>query len=426
MKDPVSYICESLLLVVILIYFIRALTSDDKSRIWSPLSVISLTYIYYCIIPFWIGTIDRYAINEVTYHGYLFHIAALLSYLCILWGFSRHTNANFTGWNRYFTDDNVRKFGISLFLIAMAGYSSFRGFHLSIATQSNEKELISGGLVYYCIFMIDMCAVAGSLMLISLKQNWKQPLLYICLTLIFIQVIFAGARWLIVTVVISMLATYYLYPSAKRINFLFLGSLMIVLFLGFSIMDKTRSRGGGINVEKAATLDYNDIKGGAQENHSVYWFSLMAMNKLDQTGERVYFDPLITAALMPIPRSLFPWKPDAGYVKKIEDDVFGKGLGGGAAFLNFVEYYMAFGWIGIIVMSYVIGWIAKMFWDNYQRNKDSIGAIIALGAFSAVLYSVISRGYLAGTVPNVILVVFLPFWITSILRKHIFRSEYYY
>ena len=423
MKDSISYICESLLIIAIVWYFLRALLSKDKAQIWSPLSVISLTYIYYCSVPFWLGTIAKYSINEVECNGYLFHIAALLSYLFILLGYIRRTNADFYNWNSYYTYYNVKKYGLVLFIIAMIGYSSFRGFHFTLSSSESKEELISGGLVYYCIFMIDMCAIAASLLLISLKVNWKQPLLYVIICLIFIQVIFAGARWLIITVVITMMSTYYLYPEAKRINFAFVGILMVVMFLGFSVMDQTRVRGRGLDLEKASTLNYNDIKTGSQENYSVYWFSMMAMNKIDETGERVYFDPFITAALMPIPRSIFPWKPDAGYVKNMEDKVFGKGLGGGAAFLNFVEYYMAFGWLGIIVMSFIIGWIARMFWDNYDNNRDSIGAIIALGAFSAVMYSVISRGYLAGSLPNVILVVYLPFWITSILRKYIFKSD---
>lgn len=423
MKDSISYVCEGLLLIMILIYFIRAFFADDKSRIWSPVSVISLTYLYYCSIPFWLGTIDRYSVDEIANNGYIFHIAALVSYLSILLGFSRKTDVSFSNWDNYYMQNNVRKYGIALFIIAMIGYSSFRGFHLSIATKENDSELINGGLVYYCIFMINMCAVAGSLLLISLKLNYRQPLLYVILAVIMIQVVFGGARWLIITIVVCMLSTYYLYPEPKKINICLVGSLMVILFLGFSIMDKTRVRGRGLDLEKATTLNYSDIKGGAQENYSVYWFSLMAMNRLNQTGERVYFDPFVTAALMPIPRSIFPWKPDAEYVKKIEDDVFGKGMGGGGAFLNFVEYYMAFGWLGIVVVCYIIGWIARMFWDNYDNNRDSIGAIVALSAFSAVLYSVISRGYLAGSFPNVVLVVFLPFWLTSILRKYIFKSE---
>lgn len=422
MKDSISYICESLLVTVIALYFIKALLSKDKSRIWSPLSVISLTYIYYCTVPFWIGTIDKYSIDEVKYHGYLFHIAALLSYLSILLGYRRKTHTVFSDWNTYYNDNNVKKYGLALFIIGMIGYSSFRGFHFTFSLSKSNTELISGGLVYYCICMIDMFAIAASLLLISLKENWKQPLLYVIIFLIFIQVVFAGARWLIITVVITMMTTYYLYPKAKRINFAFVGSLLVIMFLGFSIMDHTRVRGRGLDMEKASTLNYNDIKTGPQENYSVYWFSIMAMNKTNESGEYVYFDPFIAAALMPIPRSVFPWKPDAGYVKKMEYDVFGQGLGGGAAFLNFVEYYMAFGWIGIIVMSYIIGWISRMFWDNYYNNRASIGAIIALGAFSAVMYSVISRGYLAGTLPNVVLVVILPFWLTSILRKYIFKS----
>lgn len=423
MKDDLSYICESILLGLIIYHFVKAIFSEDKAKIWSPISVISLTYLYYCSMPFWLGTIERYSVDEISNNGYLFHLAALVSYLFILLGFSKLTNANFSSWNQYFNDDNVRKYGIIIFFIAMMGYSAFRGFHLSISKSDVPRELTNGGIVYYCIFMIDMCAVAGSLIILSLKQKWKQPILYIILVLMFIQIIFAGARWLIITVIVTMLSTYYLYPTAKKINIYFIGGILVVLFLGFSVMDKTRQRGGGLNMEKASSLSYDEIKGGAQENYSVYWFSLMAMDRLNQTGERVYFDPFITAALMPIPRSIFPWKPDATYVKQMEDDVFGKGLGGGAAFLNFVEYYMAFGWIGIIIMSYIIGWISRMFWDNYDNNRESIGAIIALGAFSAVMYSVISRGYLAGSFPNVVLVVFLPFWITAILRKYIYTSE---
>lgn len=422
MGTSVSFLCEAILLGLIILHFVRALFSEDKSLIWSPISVISLTYIYYCSVPYWLGTIERYSIDEDVYNGYLFHIAALLSYSFILVGFQKNTSCEFTNWNRYFTIDNVKKYGIILFIAAMIGYSSFRGFHLSISNSSSTTELEAGGLVYYFIFMIDMCAIAAALMILSLKENYKQPILYIILILILVQIIFAGARWLIITVVITCLTVYYLYPRPTKINYLLLGPLAIALFLGFSIMDQTRVRGGGINMEKATALKYDDIKGGAQENYSVYYFSLMSMDKLYCSGERVYFRPFLTAALMPIPRSIFPWKPDAEYLHKIEDEVFGKGLGGGAAFLNFVEYYMAFGWIGIIVMSWIIGWLSKIFWNNYRQNPGSIGAIIALGSFSAVLYSVISRGYLAGTLPNVILVVFLPFGIVAFIR-HFFSTQ---
>lgn len=422
MKDYISYICESILIILIVIHFVKVLCSKDRAKIWSPISVIAITYIYYCSIPFWIGTIERYHIDENDHNGYLFHLAALLSYVCMLLGFSKRTNMNFSNWNRYFTSYNSGKYGLALFLIGTVCYSMYRGFHISIASDITQHKVIDS-YQYYFICMNNLFAAAAALLVVKLKHHPKSLLAYGAILLIYTQTIFAGARWLIIVVVIAMLTSYYLYPRPKKINYIVILSLVTVLFFGFSIMDKSRQRSAGINIEVARALSYNEIKDGAQENYSVYYFSLLSMDRLHNTGERVYFKPFITAALMPIPRSWISWKPDAEYVHAIEDEVFGKGMGGGAAFLNFVEYYMAFGWMGIIVVCYIIGWLSRMFWDNYDSNRDSIGAIIALGTFSAVLYSVISRGYLAGILPNVIFVTFLPFWLTSFLRKFVFKPN---
>lgn len=416
MSNTISYVCELILLLIIVFHFIRAYFSKDYSRIWSPLTTISLTYIYYCSVPFWLGTIDKYKIDESLVNGHLFHLATLLSYVCILLSFNRRTNSNFRKWNSLFTKENSGKFGIMLFLIAMVCYVPFRGLHFSISGETSPTQLVSGGFVYYFIFMTNMFAVASSLLLISLKYGRKKWLICIILWLIGVQLIFAGARWLIVVTGLTFLTTYYLFPKPKKINLPLLLVLGTIVYLGFSIMDKSRQRGAGINMEAATSLSFDEVKGGAEENHGVYWFSLMAINQLDQTGERVYFQPFLTAFLMPVPRSIFPWKPNDAYLDKIEEKVFGDALGG-AAFLNYVESFMSFGWLGIIVISWFWGWLARKFWDNYKNNPDSIGAIIALGAMSSVFYCIISRGYLASTVTNIVLVVFLPFWISKFIKR---------
>ena len=264
--------------------------------------------------------------------------------------------------------------------------------------------------------MTNMFVVASSLMLIELKKNWKKFIYIALLWFILVQEIFAGARWLIVVTGITFLATYYLYPKPKKINIPILAALAVVVYLGFAIMDQSRQRGAGINMEAASALKFDDIKGGAEENYGVYWFSMMSINKLNETGERVYLQPLLTAVLMPVPRAIFPWKPDDAYLDKIETVIFGN-ADGGAAFLNFVESFMSFGWLGIIFIAWLLGWLARKFWDNYRNNPNSIGAIIAMGAFGAVCYCIISRGYLASTVTNVILVVYLPFWAVGFIKK---------
>jgi len=419
MRDLVSYICEVILAILIGYHFIHSFFNKDKSLIWSPISTVSLTYIYYCLWPFFGTKRARFMIDESMFDGYLFHIAALLSYVFILIGFSFSSKAQFKKWNKYFTESNITKIGLVITLVGIIGYSSIRGFHFSFAKTSVSNELATGGFVYYLMMMIDMLAFAGGLLLIGLKNDSKQVLVWVAFWFILVQFLVAGARWRIVVSAISMLTAYYLYPKPKKVNVVIIATLGIVMYLGFSVMDRARSRGKGIDMEVAKDLNYNDIKGGAIENEAVYTFSMQCMYYINQTGVRCYFEPVITAVLMPIPRFIFPRKPDGNYLHVVETIVEGN-ADGGAAYLNFVESYYSFGWFGVIFWAWILGWLARRFWDNYQCNRDSIGAIVGLGVFSGMCYVIISRGYIAASVTSLIICICVPFWIAALYKKMFF------
>ena len=87
----------------------------------------------------------------------------------------------------------------------------------------------------------------------------------------------------------------------------------------------------------------------------------------------------------------------------------------GAAFLAFVEAFLAFGWIGVILYGLFFGWLAGIFWRNYQNNKQSIGSVLLLALFNGFCYDWISRGYMAGMFNNFIYFVIMPFWLSYIL-----------
>ena len=395
-----------------------AFRSKDKANIWSPITAISLTYIYYVLWPYWLGTLDRYAINENLFNGHLFHLAALLSYAFIMFGFRKPSNTSFDSWNAVFDSSNIGKYGLILWTIGIAGYSSVRGFHFSFAAEDNTNRSISiGGFVYYFMMMLDMLPFAAGLLLLKLKDDWRKLIYLVPFWFIFVQFLIAGARWRIVVAAFVLLTVHYLYPRVRRINVPFLTGLAFVLFIGFSVMDKARVRGGGISMATASQLKYDDVKGGANENYDVYYFSVISMGRIGETGQRVYFQPALTAILMPIPRFLCPWKPDADYLHSIEDSV--DGIGKGSAYLNFVESYYSFGWVGVFFWAWILGWLARRFWDNYLNNRESIGAIIALGVFSGFCYVTISRGYLPGTFTTFVLAICSPFWIGMLAKKYL-------
>ena len=419
MNNPISIICEAILAILIGYHFISSYFSKDKSLIWSPITTVALTYAYYCLMPFWFGVTERYRVDEQLYDGYIFHIAALLSYVCILIGFQvQSKKVHFKKWNELYTPQNVGRNGVVIAILGVLGYASVRGFHFSFAADtSNPAELAMGGFVYYLMMMLDMLAFAAALLVIGIKHNKSKVFLYmIPFWLILVHFLIAGARWRIIVAAITMLTVYYLYPKVRKANVALIGALAIVMYMGFSIMDVARVRGGGIDMGKAQSLEYDQIKGGAGENSTVYSFSLQCMGRLNQSGERVYFQPLLTAVLMPIPRFLFPWKPDAGYLHGLELLVLGDDSGG-AAYLNFVESFYSFGWFGVVFIAILLGWLARRIWDNYLNNRQSIGAVIALGVFSGLCYVIISRGYLASTFTSILICFCLPFWITSLYQK---------
>ena len=415
MHDSLSLVFEIILTGLIVLNIFRAFFSKDKSEIWSPIVAISLTYIYYVLVPFWMGTIDKYLINESDYNGYLFHLAALISYVSIMLGFMISINSSFKKWNSLINSGNAGKYGLIIFLIGIVGYSSVRGFHFTIGINPNAAgDLSVGGFVYYFMMMRDMLPFASALLLLKLKVNWKNLLYLIPFWFIFVQFIVAGARWRIVVSIIALLAANYLFPKAKKINLFFVSVIAILVFMGFSAMDKARIRGQGIDMSIANDLSYADIKSGAEENYSVYWFSVLCMNQINKSKERIYFEPVFASICMPFPRALFPRKPDASYLKDIEKQV---GSSGGSAYLNFVENYFSFGWFGVVFWGLFLGWLARVFWDNYKNNRNSIGAIVALGVFCGFCFVAISRGYLPATFTTFILAICLPFWIISILKR---------
>lgn len=413
--EIVSVICVSCLIALILYVFLKGILGKNKAFIWSPLTTIALTYLYYCVVPYFYS-IEQYAVDETAYRGYLFHFAALLSFISILVGFHFGPSFSMKKWNSLFVEENTDRFALILLFVALVGYVPFRGLHLTFTSGAEESstQLMTGGIIYYLIFLIDILAASTVLLLIRRGKfkYWRLLPLWVILS----TMLFAGARWRIIVTVVASLTMFHLYPVRRKPNYLFIVGLMVILFLGFSIMDKSRQRGQGINMEKAQALQFDDIKSGAGENYSVYMFSLVSMDCIESTSMRCYFEPIVSAALMPIPRAIFPSKPNAEYIHELELATLGDD-NGGAAFLNFVEGYLSFGWFGVILYGLVIGFLAKGVWMNYWNNKDSIGAILLLGLYSGVTYCLISRGYLPGNVNTAVYVICLPFWISSLIAK---------
>ena len=181
------------------------------------------------------------------------------------------------------------------------------------------------------------------------------------------------------------------------------------------VMEAARMYGRGLDISVVTEIQRTGEIKEASENLMVYEFSAECMDKYD-LEDLILFEPVANAVLMPIPRALFPWKPKGTYMRDANIKIYGT-ITRGNAFLNITEAYVSFGWFGILIYAWFLGWLSKLFWNNYVRNKESIGAVALLGLYNATLYQIIARGYMAQALTTFIYYVFMPFWLLMILQK---------
>ena len=413
--NVISTICVVCEIILILHQFWASIRSKDVSRIWSPINIISLVYIYYCIIPHFYTGIDAFAIDEKAYNGYLFHIASLISYVFILLGFSKSRGtSNFKSWNNLINEANAKKYGLLLCGIGYVCYSIVHGFNFSIVS-TGEVVTSNSGFAYYLDSLIELFPVGISLLICAWKRDKKHLWVFAVIWLCFVTLVLRGSRGRMIMTLLPMLVIWHSYPTPKKVRYPILFSGMVLVYLFFAVMDSARTYYGGINLDRASQVSISEASKGAGENYTVYQYTMMSIDKADETGERCYFDPIINALCMPLPRAVFPWKPDGKYMFAWENKIFGNNSGN--ALLNFAESYLSFGWLGVILWAWILGWLARKFWDNFINNRESIGAILLLGTFNGMCYIIISRGYLAQSFSSFVYSICLPFWIITICER---------
>ena len=66
----------------------------------------------------------------------------------------------------------------------------------------------------------------------------------------------------------------------------------------------------------------------------------------------------------------------------------------GAAYLNFGEYYIMFGWFGIFIFNFILGFLFKRLWSWIKLHKEEPLALLLYVLNVSFIFMIISRGYL--------------------------------
>lgn len=395
-------------LILLLGYnFITRFMSKDRAQIWNPMVFISLVYFYYIIWPYYWGNTDFYKLGTVGATEYNL-IAAFVSYLGVHIGFSPKTKGTeFNVINHVFTNTNSVKLSLIMLLIGFVSYVSIKGFSFSLFTDGDVTWSKGGDFAFYFTDLISLSCVCCSVLAVKSNKLW---LIVISILVSLYFYIICGFRYRIVILGIALFTTWHLYPIPKKINYKILIPVALATFLLFGLMDGARRYGYGLDRNEVAKFNLTKIK-GASENSNVFTFTGYTITEC-LNEEMIYFEPIWCALTLPIPRAIYPDKPNAEYIKKISTGNFG-----GAAFMYYAEAYMAFGWLGVLLYGFFLGWMTRRVWNNYLLNQENLNAILFLAVYNGFTYVFISRGYMAQALQTFVYFVFLPFWLGKIIKN---------
>lgn len=421
MLRPEEQLWFYLLLSLVVFILISNFSSRDFWRVWSPLTIVALVFAYYTIL----GPLLSLS-NEDTYfrlidHRDFFLIAWRASFFSLLFiwlGFrlKRKKQIQLKG---HGTIDVRNTVGFAKTLAAIGflgslvsfGLSGFRTFTGGFLEITNTL----GGFSNYALFTINFFIPAAAILFIDYLKNKENLVLLILITVYALGIYTAlGFRYRIILYVVTLYGCYHLILQKRpNVALAFFGVLFLVSVMGF--IGLTRNYGRGLvideSVESKETSDFFLAGFGESE---VFQSSGLILSRVPEYYPHLGPQFLWETLAIPIPRAFWPEKPSGESLNAILE-VYNReanaiGAGYGAAIFNYVEAYVAYGWSGLIVISFLWGWIFAVVWNFFRKNAANDLAIVILMVFNAFIYVVISRGYLPQIAYTFFFTVFPVIW----------------
>jgi len=424
------------LILLLLNEFLKALQSTSWIDIYKPTLFAGIYLAYYAIFGplLAIGGLEaKEGITGTVYHGldhrnllYWGWLGALVFYSSLLFGFYAFSQ-KLPLQNHIVTPvtERVYLIGKRLCLLGLLMFAVVTGNRilvllnpLAATTASDSQSVIGGlidvgGIVNYFTYAVNFLIPGVCLMFAAwLKQSRHTlPLLFWSLSTILIY-ISLGFRYRLVLLMLPLVLLVFLRLRRKpSLGFI---SLFLVAFLTLNgLIGMTRSYGQGLDLTKVeGESTFALISAGLGQEAGVFFTTA---GVIEQTPRKIPFigiTPLIATILFPIPRSIFPTKPDASYISNSTIELYGgENYALGTAFLNYGEYYLMAGWPSLVGISCLIGLLLRRLWDWYLPRRDEPFAQVLYLISATFLYVVISRGYLPQVVMLFVFTVAPLFWI---------------
>jgi oligosaccharide repeat unit polymerase len=388
------------LLLVLVVIIVVVNYSRGYKEFWSPLTIIAIVYAYYCCLgPYEAvltgDTLDR-LLNMRKFYPSAFW-GALVSLLSYVLGFSLYGSSTPTRKIPTFSNEVLFEYGRKIFLIGFVLFTiSVRGRVTSLINPLDAEYVpkASGSFANYFALSLNFI-IPGITLLFTYFLLTRKKLLWFIIPFIIGIGLFTtlGFRYRIVLLLCSLGVVFY-FVRQKRPNLIVLAFGLVALIAVMGVINMSRRYGAGLNVQKLQnTTSESAYQSGLQEA-SIFQTSGAIIDIVPNRHPYAGFQPIVSTLLFPIPSKLLPDKNSAQYLFEALDAVYGKELSKGSAIMAYGEYYLAFGWFGIVIGCLITGWYLRKLWNWFLFNSNNPFAMAIYAVTVSFIYMVLSRGYL--------------------------------
>jgi hypothetical protein len=401
-----------LIIILIIHFIIKSVISVNKLEVFSPIVFIALIFLVYTVIgPLIFLNFDFNIFPEKFIRQFYLPAwkGSFFSLLFIYIGYI-FFGKRVKRIKKYIPKPN-KMFLVALainltgiFLYALANptrfYLQLNPFSGIRFPQSSDL----GGFTNYFVTAINFLIAGNALMLISIKKisvfSTKFWVFIIFMVITFSIYSSLGFRYRLLLLGVTVFVSYFLNIKSRP-SLIYL-ILIIPIFIGFmGFMSKIRSHDRGLIIKNLDKNKDDNFLIDAFKETNIFPISGVVIKAVPEKVDYVYTDIFLNAMLLPIPRKFYPEKNTDSYIRKpikAYKQLAKINAENWAAMFFFSEWYIAFGWFGIIGISFFLGFIYRRIWEWTKENINN-GYIIVIYATSlSFLYFFITRGYLPGAI----------------------------
>jgi hypothetical protein len=411
----ISLILVSLLGLSCATIFFRAWKAE-AAEIFSPRTIFCALIAYYTVLgplmTFALGKTEFLGVDvgPVMWKGWLASIVALF---CFLVGYVQGSESYKLSQVRT-RDDAVVRMAVVLFLVGgsamifwvvnYGGGLSFFNLSYNPDVENSLSEGVVGTLGVYVLQFININFAAIVILMLFLLDRRSALLLGLFIATLTISIVFflkSGFRYRIAWLAIALVSSYYLWRR-KRPSIALWTPVALVFVMLMGLIGATRNYWGGYSMARASEMSFADyFEGGMAEGSATFLTLSQVIDTVPSQYSHTWLDPLWVAITYPIPRSFWAGKPTSQTLDTLIS-AFGtnEALTAGQAVPFFGEWYIALGWPGIVISSWIFGRVARFLWSWYRRRERDKFALVIYGVGLGLIFVTFSRGLFAQAVLN--------------------------